>query len=188
MSGTGFQSRMDLRFQARSPAPDFSGRRRIKSGTWPSRLLYLDDHFRFGTALRGLCRDTGLSASLESSAMAFPAVFPQAPSREAGRWMKKTRPHAQWRRHSADWVRRLVDAIRPKVVIVFGAKVSEVLNINWEDAEHVHKQGHQTFGLSTFRGSPAVYCHHLSQGCPMSEARKCFQHAKRLILDRKSSS
>ena len=70
---------------------------------WPRRLLYLDDDFKFGTTLRRLCRDTGLSASLESSAMAFPAVFPQARSSEAGRWTKKTGPHSVWRRHSVYW-------------------------------------------------------------------------------------
>ena len=160
----------------------------IVQKTWPRRLLYLDDDFRFGTALRRLCRDTGLSASLESSAMAFPAVFPQAPSSEAGRWTKKTGPHSVWRHHSVYWVERLVDAIRPKVVIVFGDRASEVFDIRWEKIERIHSQRHQTFGLSTFRGSPAVYCHHLSQGCPMSEARKCFKYAKRLILDHKSSS
>ncbi len=151
--------------------------------TWPHRLLYLDDDFTFGRALRRLCHATGLSASLESSAMAFPAVFPQAPTSEAGRWTKKTGPHSEWRRHSVDWVERLVDAIRPKVVIVFGSRASEVFDIRWEKTEHIHSQRHQTFGLATFRGSPAVYCHHLSQGCPMSEARKCFEYAKKLILD-----
>ena len=149
--------------------------------TWPRRLLYANDTYKFGTTLRGLCHDTELSYSLQSSAMAFPAVFPQAPSSEAGRWMKKTGPHSDWRRHSAEWVERLVEAINPRVVIVFGNKTSEVFNIRWEKIERIHAQGHQTFGVSTFQGVPAVFCHHLSQGFVKSEALKCFRYAKGLI-------
>ena len=175
------------------PEPDLlfltfqgGGECKVIQETWPDKLLYLDDPYRFGKTLRALCRDAGLSASLESSAMAFPAIFPQAPTSEAGRWMKKTGTHSVWRSHSAQWVRQLVDAIRPKVVMVFGPKTSEVFGIRWEKAEHVHKQGHQTFGESTFQGAPAVFCHHLSMSCPRSEALKCFKRAKRLILESSS--
>ena len=152
--------------------------------TWPKRLLYANDPYKFGTILRGLFQDTGLSSSLQSSAMAFPAVFPQAPSREAGRWMKKTGPHANWRCHSAECVERLVESINPKVVIVFGNKTSEVFDIRWEKIERIHAQGHQTFGVSTFQRAPAVFCHHLSQGFVKSEALMCFRYAKGVISGR----
>ncbi len=97
--------------------------------------------------------------------------------------MRKTGPHSVWRRHSADWVKRLVKAIKPKVVIVFGDRASRVFDIGWEEVEHKHGQGHQTFGVSTFQGAPAVFCHHLSQGYVKSEALKCFRYAKELISE-----
>ena len=153
------------------------------SESWPSRRLYLDDDYDFGTALRSLCYDAELAASLESSAMAFPAVFPQAPSSEARRWMNKKGPHSVWRRHSVDWVTRLVDAIQPKVVMVFGKYASDAFGIRWENKECGPGRRGQIFGLSTFRGAPAVYCHHLSWGYAKPEASKCFEHAKRLIAE-----
>ena len=89
--------------------------------TWPQKLRYLDSPRNFGTALRGLCRETGLYSSLQSSAMAFPTVFPQAPSEDAGRWEKGSGSYSEWRDHSTRWVRRLVKVIKPKAVMVFGA-------------------------------------------------------------------
>ncbi len=156
--------------------------------TWPQRLLYSNDPYRFGKTLQSLCHEAGLSESLHSSAMAFPAIFPQAPTHEADWWRKKPGPYLMWRRHSADWVTHLVDAINPKVVIVFGTKASEVLDIRWPHLERIHKQGHPTFGVSEFRGSPAVFCHHLSQGCPRSEALKCFRYAKELLAEQRPSN
>ena len=150
--------------------------------TWPQKLLYIDSPYKFGTTLRKLCRATGLYSSLQSSAMAFPAVFPQAPDGEAGRWMRKTGPYPVWRDHSKYWVERLVKVIKPKVVIVFGDKASKVFDISWEDVEHNHGGGHQTFGVSTFQGAPAVFCHHLSRYVE-SETLKCFSYAKRFISE-----
>ena len=149
--------------------------------TWPQKLLYVDSPYKFGTALRGLCHDTGLSSSLQSSTMAFPAVFPQAPSSRG--WMNKTGPRAEWRRHSAYWVKRLVKVIKPKVVIVFGENTSKVFDINWEKVERNHGGGQRTFGISKFQGAPAIFCHHLSQGYVESEALKCFSYAKRIISE-----
>ena len=151
--------------------------------TWPEKLQYLDSKSRFGPTLRELCRHAELSGSLESSAMAFPAVFPQAPAKEARHWMKKTGPYSVWRDHSADWVNRLVKAIRPKVVIVFGDKTSRVFDIGWKKVERNHRGGHQTFGVSTFQGAPAVFCHHLSQSYVEVEAQKCFAYARRLVSE-----
>ncbi len=149
--------------------------------TWPQKLLYLDSPRNFGTALRGLCRETGLYSSLQSSAMAFPTVFPQAPSEDAGRWEKGSGSYSEWRDHSTRWVRRLVKVIKPKAVMVFGGRASRVFDIRWENVERNHGGRHQTFGTSTFQGAPAVFCHHLSQGYVKSEALKCFDYAKKLV-------
>ena len=88
-----------------------------------------------------------------------------------------------WREHSAHRVRRLVKVIKPKVVMVFGDRASRVFDIQWENVERNHGQHHQTFGVSTFQGAPAVFCHHLSQGYVKSEALKCFNYAKKLISE-----
>ena len=172
------------------PKPDLlllsfqgGGADQVVQKEWPKKLLYVDSPHKFGKKLRKLCRATGLYTSLETSTMAFPAVFPQAPESEAGRWMNKTGPHPVWRRHSADWVERLVRAIEPKVVIVFGDRASKVFDIRWDKIERFHAQNHQTFGVSTFQGAPAVFCHHLSRSKD-SEALKCFRYAKRLISER----
>ena len=164
------------------------GEDQVVQKEWPTKLLYVDSPHKFGTTLRSLCHDTGLLSSLQSSAMAFPAVFPQARTREADRWEKGPAPYSVWRHHSADWVQRLVKTIRPKVVIVFGNRASRVFDIRWEKVERQHQQNHQTFGVSTFQGTPAVFCHHLSQGFVRSEALKCFEYAKRLISERRKQS
>ena len=77
----------------------------------------------------------------------------------------------------------MVKEIKPKVVMVFGGKASKVFDISWKKVEHNHGARHQTFGVSTFEGAPAVFCHHLSQGYVKSEALKCFRYAKELISE-----
>ena len=149
--------------------------------TWPERLLYLDSPYKFGKNLRSFCREAGLYNSLETSAMAFPAVFPQAPTSEASKWKNNGGPYAKWRRHSTKWVRELVTAAKPKVVILFGVGASDVLEITWKERESNHGQGWQTFGVSEFCGAPAVFCNHLSQGYRRSEVLKSLAHAKTYI-------
>jgi hypothetical protein len=80
-----------------------------------------------------------------------------------------------------NWTTRLVEAQRPKVVLVFGEKASAVLGIEWREIERKHKQNHMTFARADWRGIPAVFCHHLSIGCPESEAIRCMGEVKRLI-------
>ena len=173
------------------PKPDLlllsfqgGGADQVVQKEWPKKLLYVDSPHRFGKTLEELCRVTGLYTSLKTSTMAFPTVFPQGPSKEADRWEKGSGPYSVWRHHSVDWVERLVKAINPKVVIVFGDRASRVFGISWEKIERFHSQNHQTFGVSTFQDATAVYCHHLSQGFVKSEALKCFEYAKRLISQR----
>ena len=151
--------------------------------TWPQKLLYVDSPYKFGAALRGMCRETGLFSSLQSSTMAFPTVFPQAPSKGATRWERGAGSYSVWRDYSVRTVGRLVKVVKPKVVLVFGDRATRVFDIGWKESEYKHGQGHQTFGVSTFHGAPAVFCHHLSQGYVKSEALKCFRYAKRLIAE-----
>ncbi len=159
------------------------GRDTLREGqtTWPKRLLYLDSPYKFGRNLRNLCREAGLYSSLETSTMAFPAVFPQAPSSEAGKWKNNKEPYGKWRQHSTEWVRKLATEAKPKVVIVFGAGASGVLEIAWKEKEYNHGQGWQTFGVSEFCGAPAVFCSHLSQGYSRSEVLKSLARAKTYI-------
>ena len=64
--------------------------------------------------------------------------------------------------------------------MIFGQEASKVLGIEWSKVQRRHRQNHQTFGLSTFTGSPAVYCQHLSR-CDKTEALKSFRYAKKLM-------
>ena len=172
------------------PEPDLlllsfqgGGADQVVQKEWPKKLLYINSPYKFGKKLESLCRDTRLSESLRSSTMAFPAVFPQGPSKDANRWEKGTGPYSVWRHHSANWVERLVEAIDPKVVIVFGDRASRVFDIRWEDTESAPGRG-MTFGVSTFHDAPAVFCRHLSQGYSNPEVLKSFRHAQRLISER----
>jgi hypothetical protein len=91
------------------------------------RLLYRDDPYKFGTALRRYMGAVGLSDTLANRTVAQAVVFPQAPTSQAGSWMAKTGPKARWREFSKSWTERLVEAQRPKVVLIFGDKASGVL-------------------------------------------------------------
>ena len=79
--------------------------------TWPPRLLYLDDPYRFGRKLRRHFSEAGLSRVLESSA--------------AGRG--------------------------------------------------------RVFARARVCGAPAVYCHHLSQGCKDDEVARCLDEIRLLV-------
>ena len=151
---------------------------------WPKRLLYADTKspHRFGKVLRKLCRDTGLHTTLETSTMAFPAVFPQA--KKSTHWNSEKEPYAVWRRHSVKWVERLVGVIEPKVVMVFGKETSKAFGISWDKVERNDKQNWPTFGVSQFQSVPAVYCCHLSRR-GVKAGRKSFEYTERLVSKRK---
>lgn len=170
------------------PKPDLlllsfqgAGDDKVVQKEWPKKLLYVDSPYRFGKKLRALCLATGLYTSLETSTMAFPAVFPQ--DKGAKRWGSEKEPYSVWRRHSVKWVERLVRVIGPKVVMVFGKEASKAFDIRWDKVERNHAQNWQTFGVATFQGAPAVFCQHLSR-CKESEALKSFRYAQRLISER----
>ena len=95
--------------------------------TWPERLLYLCDCYRFGSALRKHFRQAGLFKTLEKRTVAMAACFPEVPASEAGSWMAKSGPKAEWREFSTNWVRRMLREMRPHMVLVFGGKANEAL-------------------------------------------------------------
>lgn len=133
--------------------------------TWPGRLLYLDDHFAFGRTLRRQFDDAGLDEVLRERTVAMAACFPEARTSESGRWTSKSGPRAEWREFSSAWVRRMLAAMRPRAVLVFGTKASLALGLEerWRNVEQ-DSRGWRAFGRATIEDCPAVYCQHLSQG------------------------
>ena len=150
--------------------------------TWPPRLLYLDDTYRFGRKLRRHFAAAGLSGVLESSTVALAAVFPEAPARDAAKWMARKGPRAEWRSFSSGWVRRLLLAMRPRVILVFGKNASVSLGIEdeWRDEMIAARRG-RVFARGRVYGAPAVYCHHLSQGCKDDEVARCLDEIGLLV-------
>ena len=147
----------------------------------PSQLLYRNDPYKFGTALRKYMAVAGLSETLNNRTVAQSVIFPQAPTSQAASWMSKAGPKARWRIFSKEWTERLLDAQKPKAILVFGDKASNVIGIEWRDVERRHKQNHMTFARADWRGIPVVFCHHLSIGCPADEAVRCMQEVKATI-------
>jgi hypothetical protein len=125
---------------------------------------------------------TGLSHTLRKSTVAHAAVFPQAPTPLAGRWVNPSDPsRRQWVDFSNRWNETLLKAQRPKALVFFGEKASKAFGIEWADIERNHAQNHLTFGKSEWHGIPAFYSHHLSIGCPESEAMACFERVARTV-------
>ena len=151
--------------------------------TWPERLLYLDDTYPFGTRLRKEFCDAGLFETLEKRTVAMAACFPEAPSSKAGSWMVKRGPKAEWRVFSTNWVKRMIGATRPRVVLVFGGKASEALGLKneWHHVERRCSDSHVVYGRAEIEGFPAVYCHHLSQGASADGVQKCLAEVKLLV-------
>ena len=151
--------------------------------TWPPRLVYLDDPYPFGKALRKNFREAGLYEMLEKRTVAMATCFPEAKSAEASKWMNKRGPKAEWRKFSSAWVRCLIDAMRPRAVLVFGDKASHALGLNnqWRDKESRPRRG-MIFARAEVEGfPPAVYCHHLSQGWAKEEVQACLAEVKRIV-------
>ncbi len=133
--------------------------------TWPDRLLYIDDDFVFGRTLRRQFGDAGLDEVLRRRTVAMAACFPEARASESGRWTSKSGPRAEWRKFSTAWVRRMLAAMCPRAVLVFGTKTSLALGMEdrWRDVER-DSRGWRAFGRARIEDCPAVYCQHLSQG------------------------
>lgn len=155
--------------------------------SWPDRLLYLDDDYVFGRALRKHFREAGLYETLATSTVAMAACFPEAPASESQKWMARSGPRAKWREFSSAWVKRLVQAMQPHAVLVFGSKASTSLGMDdsWTRTEHAPGRG-MVFGVGHFEGAPAVFCHHLSQGAANTEVQRCLSTAKALTSGKRS--
>ncbi len=152
---------------------------------WPDRLLYLDDDFSFGRALRSQFTAAGLFDTLEARTVALAACFPEAPTGESNRWMRKTGPMAEWREFSVAWVGRMIAVMRPRAVLVFGTKASRAMGMEgqWCDEER-DSRGWQTFGRAEIESCPAFYCQHLSQGWKRENVQFSLREAGRLIRKR----
>ena len=133
--------------------------------SWPERLRYLDSEFDFGRDLRSQFLEAGLYDTLATRTVAMAACFPEAPASESARWMAKRGPRADWRAFSSSWVRRMVSAMRPRAVLLFGKKASDAVGLaeRWRD-EVLDSRRWRAFGRAELEGCPAVYCQHLSQG------------------------
>ena len=143
----------------------------------------MDSPYRFGRNLQQSFERAGLLNVLETGTVALAAVFPEAPAREAWKWSKARKgPRAQWRRFSPEWVERLLRAMQPRAILVFGKKASESLGIDdeWLDSEHAGHRG-RVFARGHVFGSPAVYCHHLSQGWKTHEVARCLDGVKSIL-------
>ena len=107
---------------------------------------------------------------LKSSTVALAAVFPEARAHDAVKWIARTGPRAVWRTFSSGWVLRLLRAMRPKTVLVIGKNASVSLGIedDWRDESIIPRRG-RVFARGQVCEAPAVYCHHLSQGCKDDE-------------------
>lgn len=150
--------------------------------TWPERLVYLDDRYKFGRTLRRNFDEAGLSEVLAKRTVAMAACFPEATSAEAGKWMVKRGPRAEWRTFSSNWVKRLIGAMRPRAVLLFGDKASRSLGLDhqWRDVQSRPRRG-MVYARGEIDGFPAVYCHHLSQGWAKEEVQECLAEVKRLV-------
>ena len=158
--------------------------------TWPDKLLYLCDHYpdgtprkrgdSFGKKLRQNFRDAGLWKTLTKRTVAMAACFPE--SAEAEKWTCKQGLRAEWRKYSSAWVRCMIAAMRPRVVLVIGKKASEALEVHdeWRDVER-RKDRHMVYGRTKIEGCPAVYCRHLSQGSAKAQVQKCLRELKRIV-------
>ena len=160
-----------------------AGDRSPSRRTWPPRLAYLDGEPTFSQTLRRQFHKAGLYEMLEQRTVALAACFPEAPAHESRLWMATTGPRAQWREFSSRWVRRMLRAMHPRAILVVGQKASSALDLEggWRDEERRASDGHRVFGRAEIEGSPALYCHHLSQGFSEHWAQMCLTDLGRSV-------
>ena len=149
---------------------------------WPDHLTYLDGRFDFSRALVNQFDAAGLYEALERRSVAMAACFPEAPTREAGRWMARTGARAEWREFSATWVGRMLGAMRSRTILVLGKKASMAMGLEdrWRDTRR-DSRGWRAFGRAEIGDSPAVYCQHLSQGWKRQCVQASLAEVRRLI-------
>ena len=145
--------------------------------TWPERLLYLDDTYRFGKRLRKEFRDAGLRETLEKRTVAMAAYFIEAGDSEADQ--------AAWQAFSTKWVMRMLRATRPCVVLVIGRDASDALGLEdkWCDVKTGTGTKGRVYGRAEIGCSPVVYCHGF-QGASKTDVQGCLIEVRRLIASR----
>lgn len=150
--------------------------------TWPEKLVYLSDPYKFGCTLRQNFCVAGLSETLAERTVAMATCFPEATSAEADKWMVKNGPRAEWRMFSSNWVKRMIVAMCPRAVLLFGDKASCALELRnqWRDVQLRPRRG-MIYARGEVEGFPVVYCHHLSQGWAKEEVQMCLAEVKRIV-------
>ena len=158
------------------------GDRSPSAQSWPERLVYLDDDFDFGRALRSQFAAADLAETLEKRTVALAACFPEAPNTEANQWMSTSCARADWRVFSVAWVRRMLAAMSPQAILVFGVKASRAMEMEgeWRD-EQRDARNWRAFGRAEVEGCPAIYCQHLSQGWKREHVQLSLREAACLI-------
>lgn len=148
---------------------------------WPDKLVYLDSRFAFGRNLTKLFNEAGHASMLKYRTTAITTCFPEARANDASKWIRKTGAYALWRNFSSNWARRMLRAMQPRSIIVFGKKASQSLGLEgcWSD---VKRNGNgQWYGHTEIEGCPAVYCHHLSQGYKKSQVHYCLRAVESIV-------
>ena len=141
----------------------------------PKCLLYLDDGYSFGNRLcKEFCR-ADLFETLKERTVAMAAYFVEKGERGADQ--------AEWRAFSGKWVRRMLRATRPRVVLVIGLDASKALELEdkWCDVKTGAGRKGRVYGHAGIEGFPAVYCRGLPQGTSTPDVQKCLDKVKRLI-------
>ena len=158
----------------------------------PKQMLYLTDANAFGRTLRRYMNLCNLFKIFSTSTVAHALIFPQAPSNEAAKWGTKTKYPLinKWREFSIRWNKKLLLAQSPELIIIFGKKVCEFLEIEWEEP-YKHKNFTEfAEGYLKLKNPETnkevlyktIYCHHLSQGYTKEGVTKAFKRVK-VILD-----
>lgn len=166
-----------------------AGSNRVIQEKPPAQLLYLSDNEHFGNRLRKNMNECGLYDILRKSTVAHALIFAQAPMSEAPKWLTSQNQSKKfWRDFSIKWTKKLLFIQNPKIIIIFGRKVYELLeDIKWNsktlDLPH-YGEGEMTIykeNTGNFKTFKVIYCHHLSGSYTKGHVIKCFNKAKELI-------
>lgn len=60
------------------------------------------------------------------------ACFPEAPVKQSNSWMTQRGARTDWREFSTNCVRRMILAMRPRTVLVFGRKASNAMGLDYQ--------------------------------------------------------
>ena len=155
----------------------------------PHQMLYLNDNERFGNVLRKYMNECGLYEKFTKSTVAHAVIFPQAPVTMAQKWLSsKNEPIKFWRDFSVKWTKKLILLQNPKIIIIFGQKTENLLDVKWNnntlefphygEGEITISEKENSDNFETFK---VIYCHHLSQGYTSNGVRKCFNKVKEFL-------